>query len=416
MSRFDDILRQQTKKAFEGFDVDHLADRGWESFMKSHPGKRRMIPVIPFWTKAASVAVILGLSGLLTYQLTTKQSDSDIMAVSVEIIEAETTMPVEPGEESELLASSRGEESAVTIITDETTKEQSTSVRDILIEEVAAFKISESERKDRSLKGPIMGNSDIVLTGHNILSAYNLRTRSYSEVESLFFEERDDKGNVPGTTLIAGVSGMLAQVDNAMANSPGLAMGFFIDKTIFRGVSIRPGLAIGKYSSGLENSNASSALGFAAPSFSNVTGSVDAYNAELDMLTMEIPVNIVISLWKRGKSSVYFSTGLSTVIYLDQSYSGSASNLYAMTRFDEATGNQVYENTLTKMSFESEYSAFSHVDYFGLANFSAGYSLPIGNNNSLLLEPYVQLPVSDLTSRNIKIRYGGMSFKLSLGK
>jgi hypothetical protein len=59
---------------------------------------------------------------------------------------------------------------------------------------------------------------------------------------------------------------------------------------------------------------------------------------------------------------------------------------------------------------------FSHADHLGLANISAGYLMPFGKKNSMLIEPFLQLPISELTSRNVKIRYGGVSMKLTFGR
>jgi len=417
MGRFDDIFRKQVTEVFSHYNADHLADEGWDAFVSTRLHQRRKAVIIPLWAKAASVAVIIGLASLLTYRLVTI-SDSTEMIVSSE--EPGAGEPAAIDEPETIIAGKAESESAVALPAkvdrESVVRPLRTTDKEVLAASVPESEPASQQQASRFTGATLKGYFEIgSALGQVATDRFRLTSIASNEPEYILIDNETVKAGA-GTSLMAGVSGMMAQVDNAMANSPGVAMGFYIDKIIFRGVSVRPGLAIGKFSAGLENSNVSSALGFAVPTSGNVTGSVDNYNAEIDMITMEIPVNIVVSLWKRGKSSVYLSTGLSTVIYLDQSYSGSASNLYAMTRFDKTTGNQVYESTLTKMSFESEYSVFSHIDYFGLANFSAGYSLPAGNKNILLLEPYLQLPLSDLTSRNVRIRYGGISFKLSFGK
>jgi hypothetical protein len=42
--------------------------------------------------------------------------------------------------------------------------------------------------------------------------------------------------------------------------------------------------------------------------------------------------------------------------------------------------------------------------------------MPFGKSSRLLIEPYVQLPVNTLTSLNLRIRYGGLAFKIRFGK
>jgi hypothetical protein len=66
----------------------------------------------------------------------------------------------------------------------------------------------------------------------------------------------------------------------------------------------------------------------------------------------------------------------------------------------------------TTVRIEGEQDSFNRVDFLGLANFSAGYSLPFGKTSHLLFEPFVQLPIKDLTSMNLRIRYGGLSMKI----
>jgi hypothetical protein len=417
MGRFDEIFRKQVTEVFSHYNADHLADEGWNAFVNTHLNKRRKVFLFPLWAKAASVAVIIGLASLLTYRLVTISDSAELTVISEE---PGVVDPAFSGEPETIIAGTTESKTTVVLpaIIDHDSVPKPVRTKE---DEIFAANVPESDPafQRQLLPLPRATLTGFFKTGPSLIQfdPDNLRLNSIASNEpvSLLTEDETVKA-VARTSLMAGISGMMAHVDDALANSPGVALGFYIDKKIFNGVSVRPGLAIGKYSSGLENMNVSSVLGFAAPTSGNVTGSVEAYSARVDMITMEIPVNIVVSLWERGKSSIYLATGVSTVIYLDQSYSGSASNLYAMTSIDESTGNQVYESTLSKMSFESEYGAFSHVDYFGLANFSAGYSLPVGNNNFLLIEPYIQLPVSDLTSRNVRIRYGGMSFKMSFGK
>ncbi len=66
----------------------------------------------------------------------------------------------------------------------------------------------------------------------------------------------------------------------------------------------------------------------------------------------------------------------------------------------------------TSVRIESEQEPLNRVDFLGLANFSAGYSLPFGKTSHLLFEPFVQLPIKDLTSLDLRIRYGGLSMKI----
>ena len=73
------------------------------------------------------------------------------------------------------------------------------------------------------------------------------------------------------------------------------------------------------------------------------------------------------------------------------------------------------DTRFSSVEVENKEKAFSHTDYFSLANLSAGYSLPFGKN-TIMIEPYLQIPVSGVTSLDLKIYYSGISLKLKFGK
>jgi hypothetical protein len=66
----------------------------------------------------------------------------------------------------------------------------------------------------------------------------------------------------------------------------------------------------------------------------------------------------------------------------------------------------------TSVKIESDQEPLQRIDVLGLANFSAGYSIPFIKTRHLLFEPFVQLPLKDLTSLDLRIRYGGLSMKI----
>ncbi len=74
------------------------------------------------------------------------------------------------------------------------------------------------------------------------------------------------------------------------------------------------------------------------------------------------------------------------------------------------------ETRYSSVEVEKDYGAFSRADFFGLANLSAGYSFPYSKTGIMLIEPFMQLPVNDLTSLNLRIRYAGVSMKLRFGR
>ena len=218
------------------------------------------------------------------------------------------------------------------------------------------------------------------------------------------------------TSLIAGFSGMMSNIEDVMINSPGVSVGFYLEHKLTRKLSVRPGLALAKHSYGSTNVSDGKVFMNSVTSTGSMTGSVGSYENQLDMVTVEVPLNLVYTLLERGKSSLFVSAGVSTMVYLDQSFSSSFTNVYTEQKVDLASGNAYLETRSQDVNVESDEKAFSHVDYFSVTNLSAGYSLPLKKGGNMLIEPFVQLPVSDLTSFNVRIRYGGLSLKFRFGQ
>ena len=219
------------------------------------------------------------------------------------------------------------------------------------------------------------------------------------------------------TTLMTGFSGMMASIDNATTTAQGVSVGFWVERQLTRRISIRPGLAMVKHSYGLEGtpermiSGGNIALDYAAPELNGLSGTTTSYEADIDVVSMEVPVNFVFSIRKRAGTNLFISTGASTLIYLSQHMTGSFNNTYTKTTTD-SYGGVFHETMTTSVQVEREHELLNRIDLLGLANFSAGYSMPFGKETHLLFEPFVQLPVKDLTSLNLRIRYGGLSMKI----
>lgn len=214
------------------------------------------------------------------------------------------------------------------------------------------------------------------------------------------------------TTIMTGVSGMMASVDNATSTSQGVSIGFYVEQQLTPGISVRPGLAMARHNYVMEGMpGGTAALDYSAPELNGMDAASTSLDANIDIVSMEVPVNFVFSLRKRARSNLFVSTGASTVIYLSQHLTGNFTNTYARAKLD-SYGDVYYEFMTTSVKIETEEELLNRIDLMGLANFSAGYSFPFAGTSQLLFEPFVQLPIRDLTSLNLRIRYGGLSMKI----
>jgi hypothetical protein len=101
------------------------------------------------------------------------------------------------------------------------------------------------------------------------------------------------------------------------------------------------------------------------------------------------------------------------MVYISQQFVGSYQNQMVREVFNSQTGQNELVATNTTINVDKSYDAFSRVDLFGLANLSAGYSFPFGKS-SMLIEPFVQIPIRKLTSNNLNVGFGGVSVKYIL--
>jgi hypothetical protein len=217
----------------------------------------------------------------------------------------------------------------------------------------------------------------------------------------------------------AGLSGMIAKVKDMISNSPGVSFGLYAEQRLTDNISIRPGLALAKHTYALQDIPSGDRDMFSditAPALDGLMSSVESFDTYLDFMAMEIPINFLFKIHERRNKSLFVSAGASTMVYLSQSYSGTLNSVYTREVTNQTTGETYNETNRSIYKVESEYEAFSRMDLFGLANLSAGYSFPFSKHTNMVIEPFVQLPISKITSNNMRMGFGGVSIKIQLNR
>ncbi|MCU0456318.1 MAG: hypothetical protein MUE74_08455 [Bacteroidales bacterium] len=413
MKEFDDIFRENVEKAFGGYDADHLADKGWDSLMQKKNARRGLFIVLPLWTKAASLAILLGLGGYFIYSWLNRQpaSETTVAASSPVKDESETSLPVVSTEKISTLPHGSKE-------THTGTQKSMSSVKPAL--EIYAVA---SDTATREITGdqaePVLAQvADNRITEPSDTVTLPLEEEVRVPVEEILPEPEELKsGKRSGrTSIMAGFSGLLASSGESSSVAPGVSVGFYLDQKITRRISFRPGLALSRQSIGLENDGALPASAYSMQLSDGTSGQVDSYSGQLDMLAFEVPLNLVFRIYEKGRSGIYVSGGASSMIYLSQQMKAGFVNEYTKTSINAMSGEAMSETRYSTVEVENNYGAFSRVDMFRLVNLSAGYQFGSGKSGTMIIEPFVQLPVSDLTSLDLKVRYAGISLKMLFGK
>lgn len=413
MRQFDDIFREKVKNAFSNYNADHLAEEGWNSFVAARKGRRRFLSIIPLWARAASVIIIIGIGAFITYRISTRQ-------VSQEFITASESIEIK---EIEATPSKEAIKTEIPVIA--STQEPLSRKDQISLPEPAPV-MQLSVEKDNTVE-IILPDNDTILMPFIAESRFLNRTwitetppeetlKGFSvdilqvsgEVEP---EKRSDR-----RTILAGFSGLMAQAGEMVPSTPGVSVGFYLEQKITNKISVRPGIALAMHSFGLENNSGNTEFNYSVPLYDGTSGNLDSYNGQLSMLAMELPLNIVFSIFEKNNTGLYLSAGASTMLYLNQQFRADFVNEYTKQSYNSMSGEFSTETRYSTVEVRNDYGAFSRTDLFGLANLSAGYSFPYGKAGTLIIEPFVQLPLGDLTSLNLRVRYGGLSMKLRFGK
>lgn len=426
MKQFDDRFRENVEKAFNNYEAGHLADEGWNAFLERRKGHgRRLAAWFPAWLRAASVLLVIGLGLYFAHRVITKPGRMEnlsghylagngetetIGTISPEVplssITGQTTDPE--------LVSGNGNEMEEARLVLQAMEGASTNLTSFIIDTTRPSEEMEERRFSSSgIPGKI---SPLAIHELSVSGTFNdTDLSSRLPVEFVDGEKTIGKGrSYPGSILMAGLSGSFVQNAGTVSPSSGLSAGIFLDQKVTRKISVRPGLTLALQSFGFENKNWPGGSRYAMYLMDGIKGEPHSYSGQFNMLAMEIPMNLVFRLFEKGMSELYLTAGASSIIYLRQHYRADFVNELTRPGLNPATGEMSPETRLSTVEVENHFGAFSRSDFLGLANLSAGYSFPYSKTGTILIEPFIQLPVSQLTSLNLKVRYSGISFKLSL--
>jgi hypothetical protein len=417
MKLFDDIFRENVDKAFSDYNADHLADEGWNSFMTSGRKAHRLKAiVIPLWAKAASIALIVGAGALTAYLFINRNNSDDNLAESEIELKKEMTAPVNNGSSNsvstvlvEKFNPGKGNNQAgnTAILKSETSSKQ-------LAAEEQLIRTITLVPADTALM-PIVAENKFPEAEDTISLTFEEALQVLQDGEAKETETKGEKSRYSKPKFMTGLSGVMSHVKDASSSAPGVSVGFYLEQKITERISFRPGVALAVNSLGVDNESGSFGSSYLVPLIDGNSGTLDSYNGELRMIAMELPLNIVFKVFERKRSGIYLSAGTSTMFYFNQKFTGDFVNEYTKAYYNTNTGSMSSETRFSKVSVDNSYSALDHTDYFGLANFSAAYSIPYGKTSMLLIEPFMQFPLRDLTALNLRVRYGGISMKVRFG-
>lgn len=431
MNNFDDKLRENVKKAFSNYNSDHLADEGWDSFVALQKGRRRRAVIFPLWARAASVLLLIGLGTTIAYLLSVRQPAREIISSAEsaagrneeQVVQGTNPLAVTQGPDSAAEAGGTTGRTEKTAPDNQPAAASGETMYKPVKTGMDGSNIQESA-ENRPFYPDILPVPSVTFALSDLYTSSapdEIRPGlSISSVKDAYLSESDevlpDSGKSSGgRSLLAGLSGSMARAGEESSPVSGMSMGFYISQKITRRLSVRPGLALAMQSFGLENGGRPEGLSYNIPLYDGTDGIPYSYEGRLSMVAVELPLNLVVTLVEKKRSGFFVSAGTSSLFYISQQLKADVVNRYTKMELDAATGQYSAATMFSTVGVEKEYDSFSRADFFGLANLSAGYSFPYSKSGIMLVEPFVQLPVNDLTSLDLRIRYAGVSMKLQFG-
>lgn len=417
MKLFDDIFRENVDKAFSDYNADHLADEGWNSFMASGKKARRHKAIlIPLWAKAASVALIVGAGALTAYLFINRNNSDNSLAGSESEPEKEMTATVNNGSSitvSTVTAAKFAQGKDNNEVSNAANLKLETSSKQPATEEQLTPTIAMVPSDTVLL--PVVAENRFPEAEDTISLTFKKALQELPVGEAKETTTKGDKSRYSKPKFMTGLSGVMTHVKDASSSAPGVSVGFYVEQKITERISFRPGLALAVNTLGVDDESGSFESSYMVPLIDGNSGTLDSYNGEMRMIAMELPLNIIFKVFERKRTGLYLSAGASTMVYFSQKFTGDFVNEYTQAYFNTYTNSISTETRYSKVSIDNNYSALNHTDYFGLANFSTAYSIPYGKTSTLLIEPFMQFPLRNLTALNLRVRYGGISIKVRFG-
>lgn len=136
---------------------------------------------------------------------------------------------------------------------------------------------------------------------------------------------------------------------------------------------------------------------------------------DYEILAIDIPLNIKFNIQENRRTQWYFSTGVSSLLFLQQRFTENQTYLASSTEFNNSSGMTERIYTSYSNSTEEEMDPFQTFNFARLANISVGYAIR-RENDFLIIEPFVKLPLGGITHRGLSMGMGGITLKYGFGK
>jgi hypothetical protein len=450
--QFDNRLSARIKDVF-GQHVEEYNPADWQRMQAKlgHKPDKKVIVLFPLWAKAASVILLMGLSVFLfnnnydnydnqisiadNADIEDKAENDHINADNtLNISQIENTGEKEIPETNQNLTGPEKKENSKVMASKNSFNNNDVNNTDIqyIAGKEDLFSMDSSKVVLADIKNHLnrhrnrisedispKDNSKVVLGDiKNHLNRHRDKIRQkdslgssktnpdlYLVHDDLGIAETSDKKhkNIEFGLGLATVSNYSPDTKGSSINMGG---GFSADYQLAKKISISTGMYIAKNELGYNNGsgNVIQSLKNADYAADNSLAMIDGNSAQTDVsfMAIDIPLNLKYRLNK-----VSVSAGVSSLIFLSEKFTTNYNASVTNTTFNSETSRYETNTSVQNYTNEEKSGSFNHFDFAGLLNVSVGYDIPLVSG-SIAVEPYVKVPLSNITSRELKMGSGGV--------
>jgi hypothetical protein len=202
----------------------------------------------------------------------------------------------------------------------------------------------------------------------------------------------------------------LSTVSNYSPDTKGSSInmggGFSADYRLAKNISISTGMYIAKNELGYNSGSGTVFHNMKNADYAadNTLAMIDGNSAQTDVsfMAIDIPLNVKYRLNK-----VSVSAGVSSLLFLNEKFTTNYNASVTNTTFNSETSRYETNTSVQNYTNEEKSGSFDHFDFAGLMNVSVGYDIPLASG-SIAIEPYVKIPLSNITSKELKMGSGGV--------
>ncbi|MFO7979165.1 MAG: hypothetical protein R6U64_10950 [Bacteroidales bacterium] len=423
MKRFDDHFADNVREVFDHYheEVDSEAFAAMQQQLQQRK-RRRVIVLFPgrVWAGIAA-SVMLVATGWLVWQ----NMPLAEQRIEPQVVQAEPVAPVPEKQkagqgvlaEKELPAPvQQPEKKLVAVANGPAARENSVQIDPV--QEHPVGQLAE-KGEDKNWQGteipsalPQDSPAEVVLPV--------LRSQGSSPAAAFMAAKEDpmegyESGEKSGHSWSVAAGSMLAFARQGISDGLGMAAGVVSEWKVAPGVTLTAGGLLTYHQFELVSLRSRGDFYDYAPGPELSGDMMVPRSSSYELLALDIPLNAQFDVAENDKRRFYLSAGLSSILFLQEHFRDNQTLFSSNLVQDPATGEMVNRVTSQVVLIDEKTGAFSRFDAARLFNVSFGYVIK-GTRGSTIIEPFLKVPLSSITSRELNLGMGGITLRYNFQK